>query len=136
MPEITGQCLCGAVSFGVGAVNTEYHACHCSMCRRWAGGPLFASAVENVRFQGQENITEYSSSEWAARGFCRTCGSNIYYRLKETDYLMICVGTFDDPKLFSLVGEIFIDHKPAGYDFAGDHPRLTEAEALAEFTSS
>jgi hypothetical protein len=34
------------------------------------------------------------------------------------------------------VGEIFVDNKPAGYAFAGDHPRLTEAEFLAQFSGA
>lgn len=34
---------------------------------------------------------------------------------------------------FRLATEIYIDHKPAGYAFAGDHPQLTEAETLAKF---
>lgn len=28
------------------------------------------------------------------------------------------------------------DCRPAGYAFAGDHPRLTEQETLAKFTST
>jgi hypothetical protein len=44
------------------------------------------------------------------------------------------VGAFDDPAPFRLVREICIDHRPEGYAFAGDHPRLTEAETLASFT--
>ena len=43
----------------------------------------------------------------------------------------MCVGAFDDTDSFALNAEIFIDRKPASYDFAGDHPRLTEAETIA-----
>ena len=42
------------------------------------------------------------------------------------------VGAFDDATPFELTREIFIDHKPAGYALAGEHPRLTEREILAE----
>jgi hypothetical protein len=42
------------------------------------------------------------------------------------------VGTFDDPSSFVLTREIFIDKKPEDYALAGDHPRLTEREILAE----
>jgi hypothetical protein len=135
MPSGTGKCLCGAVRFTAKDVETHYHACHCGMCRRWTGGPGFFASVSNVEFQGAENIQRYDSSEWAERGSCKRCGSNLFYYLKPTDQYSICVGAFDTPKNFELAGEIFIDHKPDGYEFAGDLPQQTEAEVLAAFAS-
>lgn len=132
-PEITGKCLCGAVEFSVDAVDPHHHACHCDMCRRWAGGPLLAATVTNIRFRGGENLRRYASSDWAERGFCGICGANLFYRLIEADSYYVPVGVFDDQQAFSMIGEIFYDAKPPGYAFAGDHPRLTEAETLAKF---
>lgn len=131
-----GQCLCGAVRFTVDSVDPHHHACHCGMCRRWTGGPLLAASVSGATFEGQENITVYDSSDWAERGFCRHCGANLFYRLKQIDQYAICIGSFDDSTQFKLIGEYFIDQKPDGYDFAGDHPRLTEAETIAKFSHS
>ncbi len=136
MSSAGGQCLCGAVRFSVESVDPHHHACHCGMCRRWSGGPLFMMSVSGASFEGSNNITIYDSSDWAERGFCRTCGTNLFYRFKKTGNYTICAGTFDDSSQFELSSEIFIDNKPDGYDFAGDHPRLTEAEAIAKFTSS
>ncbi|MEX0810094.1 MAG: GFA family protein [Dongiaceae bacterium] len=136
MPSGSGQCLCGAVRFTAKEVETEYHACHCGMCRRWAGSPLFAAAVTGLAFDGEENILRYESSEWAQRGSCKRCGSNLFYYLKPADRYVMCVGAFDEPKNFELAGEIFIDHKPDGYAFAGDLPKQTEAEVMAEFEAN
>jgi hypothetical protein len=33
-----------------------------------------------------------------------------------------------------MVGEIFVEDKPDAFDFAGDHPRLTGAEAIKKFS--
>jgi hypothetical protein len=130
----TGRCLCGAVRFSTEEVETDHHACHCGMCRRWSGGTaFFAATVQGVVFEGVEHLARYTSSDWAERGFCKTCGSTLFYFLKPTATYMMSVGAFDDPSGFRLVREIFIDHKPAGYDFVGDHPRWTEAETLAHF---
>jgi len=101
------------------------------MCRGWSGSPMLAASVGSVQFQGEENIKRYSSSEWAERGFCSECGSNLFYWLKEADRYIMCTGAFDDQSVFELVGEIYIDEKPPGYDFAGDHPRQTGAEFMA-----
>jgi len=133
MPSGSGQCLCGAVRFTAKEVETHYHACHCGMCRRWAGGPGFFAAASGVEFHGAESILRYDSSEWAERGSCKSCGSNLFYYLKPAARYVMCVGAFDEPTNFELAGEIFIDHKPAGYGLAGIHPRQTEAEVLAQF---
>jgi hypothetical protein len=127
----SGGCLCGRVTFTAQEVEPHFHACHCTMCRRWAGGPGFAAAVGSVSFQGEQNLSRFDSSEWADRGFCAHCGSNLFYHLKQPDRYILWLGAFDDPAPFVLAGEIYIDEKPPGYALAGDHARLTGAEFLA-----
>lgn len=48
---------------------------------------------------------------------------------------MMPTGAFDDVEQFELAGEIFIDEKPSGYSFAGDHPRMTAAEFMASISA-
>ncbi len=127
----TGKCLCGAVTFAAENVDAHVHACHCSMCRGWTGGPMLAATVSGITFTGDEHIKRYASSDWAERGFCAECGSNLFYHLKDPGMYMMATGLFDDAGQFSLAGEIYVDEKPAGYDFAGEHPRLTGEEFLA-----
>ncbi len=127
----TGRCLCGAVSYTAEDVQPHMHTCHCSMCRRWSGGPAFAATVGSVEFEGEQHIRRYDSSEWGARGFCSQCGSNLFFHVKPMDQYVMWAGTFDDSAGLSLTQEIYIDQKPDGYAFAGDHPRLTEKEFLA-----
>ncbi len=136
MADLTGQCLCGAVRFTARNVETHHHACHCGKCRRWTGGPVMAAPVESVTFQGEANVSRYQSSDWAERGFCKTCGTSLFSYVKPLDRYFVCVGAFDDPTPFRLIGEIYVDNKPAGYDFAGDHPRQTEAEFMAQFAAA
>jgi hypothetical protein len=131
---MTGRCLCGAVTFTAQKVKTDYHACHCGTCRRWSGGsPFFAAQAEGVTFGDSEQLGRYDSSEWAERGFCKVCGTTLFYYLKPTQGYSISVGAFDLQAPFKLVREIFIDCKPSGYAFEGDHPRWTEAETFARF---
>jgi hypothetical protein len=105
------------------------------MCRRWSGGSGFLGAsASGVRFEGRENLRTFASSEWADRGFCRVCGTVLFYFLKPTSSYSMSVGAFDDPAPFRLVREIFIDRKPSGYAYVGDHERWTEAEAFARLS--
>ena len=129
--DASGHCLCGAVTYTAKDVQTDINSCHCGMCRRWNGGPAFAAMVGKVAFEGEENITRYASSESAERGFCNRCGTNLFFRLKEQDHYVLWVGSFDDQTPFKLAGEIFIDEKPAAYNLAGDHPRLTGEQFMA-----
>ena len=131
MATATGKCLCGAVSFTADSVEHHVHSCHCTTCVKWSSGPMLAASATNVAFEGAENIIRYGSSAWAERGFCGKCGTNLFYQLKDADTYIMCTGTFDDQSVFELVGEIYIDEKPPGYEFAGDHPRQTGAEFMA-----
>ena len=131
MSHASGQCLCGAVKFTAQDVDTHVHACHCSMCRGWTGGPMLAAAVGSIEFTGETNVKRYASSMWAERGFCGECGSSLFYHLKEAGRYIMATGMFVDQDQFNLEGEIYIDEKPSSYDFAGDHPRMTGEEFMA-----
>ena len=133
MTAAAGQCLCGAVQYEAVVDKLVVGACHCRMCQQWTGGPLLAVTADKVAFDGEEQLLRYSSSKWAERGFCGKCGSNLFYRLANSDSYEMCLGTFDDPDQFAMEGEIFIDKKPNSYAFAGDHPRLTEVETFAKY---
>ena len=128
----SGRCLCGAVTFEAEGVEHHVHSCHCTMCVKWSGASVLAAGVESVQFDGADNIQRYDSSPWAERGFCRQCGTNLFYHLKEADRYVMWMGGFDDQSPFELVGEIFIDEKPQGYDFAGEHERLTGQQFMAQ----
>lgn len=134
MSSAGGQCLCGAVRFTVESVNPEFYACHCTMCLRWCGGPFLSVTAAGLKFEETEHLIVFESSEWAERGFCCVCGTNIFYHVIETADYDVNTGTFDDASSFKMIGEIFIDQKPATYEFVGDHPRLTGAEAVAKFS--
>lgn len=103
------------------------------MCRRWSGGaPFFGVSAKIVRFVDDGTLGRFTSSEWAERGFCTRCGTTLFYFFKPERLHTLSVGTFDDPSVFVIGEEIYVDHKPAGYALAGDHPRLTEREVLAK----
>ncbi|MFT6580234.1 MAG: GFA family protein [Alphaproteobacteria bacterium] len=128
--SMTGRCLCGSVTLTATVKGREHGVCHCSQCRKWSGGPGHAVHFEALEFENDDSVTAYDSSEWAQRGFCNKCGTHLFYRFKENNSFVVWVGAFDDNDSFTLANEIYIDNKPDGYSFAGDHPRLTEQEFL------
>ncbi len=128
-----GKCLCGAVTI-IAQVATDVEVCHCGMCRRWGGGPLIAiHCGTDVQIFGVENITQYASSAWAERGFCKTCGTHLFYRLKPKNEYIVPAGLFQDQSGLELKEQIFIDKKPAYYDFANSTNTLTEAQVFEKY---
>ncbi|MCG8652393.1 MAG: GFA family protein [Pirellulales bacterium] len=128
----TGGCLCGKVRYKTTKPVDTVSVCHCDMCRRWNGGPAFAFECEKaVEFEGADNIVHYRSSDWAERGFCGICGSNLYYRFVESGYYSLNVGTLDDQSGLTLENQIFIDEKPDFYRFANETTMMTGEEIFA-----
>lgn len=132
--KTTGTCLCGSVNVSVELDKTTFDACHCSMCRRWGGGPaLTIDGGKNISFTGKEFITVYNSSDWAERGFCKNCGTHLFYRLKNSDYCNFPLGLLKDTEHFKFHMQIFIDNKPQNYEFANQTETMTEAQVIAKF---
>ncbi|WP_422030706.1 GFA family protein [Roseovarius sp.] len=135
----TGSCLCGAVKIEFAEAPKETGACHCNMCRKWSGGVYLAIPVAagKATFEGEDSIARYPSSDWAERAFCKTCGTNLFYRLTapgpHQGDMFVCLGLLDDPSGVTLTEEVFYDEKPAGYAFAGDTHKMTGAEVIAQF---
>lgn len=129
-----GHCLCRAISILVKTMRKSIDGCHCQMCRRWGGGPLLVvDCGSDVLFEGQDNITTFKSSEWAERGFCRQCGTHLFYRLKQNSQYFIPVGLFEQPQDFVFEHQIFIDEKPGYYCFSNETKNLTGDEVFAQF---
>lgn len=127
-----GRCLCGAVRIEVAHAATSVGACHCNICRKWGGGPLLAVECGTaVELTGEENITLFASSDWAERGFCRHCGTHLFYRLKQGPHYHVPVGLLDEAPDFRLEQQVFIDEKPAYYRFGNRTREMTGAEVFA-----
>ena len=132
--RIEGHCLCGAVTVRATPKRRHVEACHCNMCRRWGGiAYLGVQCGTDVQFDGEEAIVRYRSSEWAERGFCGRCGSNLFFKYLPNGNYGLLAGLFDDLDGFGFSEEIFIDEKPDYYDFAGERERLTGPEVMAKF---
>ncbi len=131
---LSGQCLCGAVKFTATPKREKFSVCHCKMCRRWAGGPFFAvDCGTDVTFQDETQIGIVQSSQWAERGFCKSCGSALFYRLKGDGSHQMAMGALEGADAYEFGLQVFIDKKPDGYDFANRTRTMTEAEIIAMF---
>ncbi len=132
--EGQGSCLCGATGFSAKKVSNSVGACHCGICRKWGGGPLIAvDCGTDITWRGEEHISVYDSSDWADRGFCKQCGSHLFYRLKANGQYIIPQGLLDGGEGFVFDHQVFIEEKPSLYAFANETKNMTGAELFAQF---
>lgn len=133
---LSGGCLCGAVRFKATPPKPNMDACHCGMCRRWTGGPwLTVSCDHAVEIEDETHLGVYVSSDWAERCFCKNCGGTLFWRMRDGSMTTVSAQAFDDPGQFKFVDEIYIDEKPANYEFANSTHKMTGAEVVAMFSA-
>nr|WP_269429538.1 GFA family protein [Aurantiacibacter marinus] len=106
--------------------------CHCDMCRRSGGAFYGALEAESFAFANDEFVGVYRSSDWAERGFCKQCGSCLFYHFLPTGNRSFAAGLFDGANALPVRREIFVDEKVAWQAGEGDHPKLTGEEVITE----
>lgn len=130
---LTGHCLCGAARLTARVLNDHADACHCGMCRRWAGGAYVGAEVADLAFEPDAPLIVYRSSDWAERISCARCGGGLAWRMVDGSLANVPLAVFEPQLDLPLTVEIFIDEKPAGYAFAGDTHKMTGADVVAAF---
>ncbi len=134
--RIDGKCLCGAVQITATPQLKHLGACHCTTCRTWGGGPFFAvDCGTEIEIKGQKDIQVYNSSDWAERGFCKSCGTHLFYRLKESGQYIVSAGIYIE-KTFEFDHQVFIDEKPEYYEFSNQTQNMTGPEVFAKYSGN
>ena len=111
-----GRCLCGGVGFSTGLPSKWVAHCHCQMCRRTHGAAFITwVGVDEacVDINDAQGLLEwYSSSEHAQRGFCRRCGSSMFFKsTRWPGELHITLANFSDP----------VDRQPQAHAYYDSH---------------
>lgn len=134
---ISGKCLCGSVTLTCPTPPKEMTACHCTTCRTWSGGPFLGfAASKDLVISGEESISVFNSSAWAERGFCKSCGNHLFYRMKTSGDYYLPAGMFTLPADTPFAMEVFIDEKPENYSFEGTRKCMTGPELFAAFSGN
>ena len=102
MTSTRGTCLCGDLQFEAQLPTQWVAHCHCSLCQRAHGAPV----VTWVGFQADQvhivdphaRLQWYESTPGAERGFCRRCGTTLFFRSQRwAGELHIVRSNFDGP---------------------------------------
>lgn len=99
---MSGGCQCGAVRYHASAFLDSSHICHCRMCQK-AVGNFFAALVGVPRDAFEWTRGEpalFHSSDPVMRGYCRDCGTPLFYDYADSAHLSVTTGSLDDPARF------------------------------------
>jgi len=128
--DASGGCLCGSVRFRVRGLMRPPLACHCETCQRTSGHFVAATQVQSGSFtlEADDTLVWYRSSANIDRGFCRACGSQLFYRPIDGEHFSIMMGVLDRPRPpeLRLAGHIFVAEKPAYYEIGDDCRQFSE----------
>jgi len=102
-PVTTGRCVCGSVRFEVTqeAVGTGF--CHCRICQRSTGAPVFAWTafpLDAVKFS-REKLKYHRLSLIAEQGFCENCGCPVVWKSlkpEPANYLVVATTCLENPE--------------------------------------
>ena len=131
----TGGCLCGAVRYELHGPLRKVVYCHCEQCRKTSGHFVAATAVDHeyLRLTEDAGLTWYQSSDIARRGFCKTCGSSLFWSPSHGKYVAIMAGALDAPTGLTSREHIHVEDASDYHEltdglpqFPQDHPGLWE----------
>ena len=124
--ERKGSCLCGAVRFTARGALRGIIYCHCTQCRRQTGHfvAATASADRDLEVEGAENVTWFAASADAKRGFCRTCGSVLFWKPDGAARTSIMAGAFETPSGLEGQMHIFVGDKGDYYEIDDGLPQF------------
>jgi hypothetical protein len=109
----TGGCLCGSVRFDVRGALRDVLICHCQFCQRMHThvGAYAACAPADLEIVSGRTLCWYRSSPGARRGFCRKCGSALFWEPAPLTHISISAGSLDRPTGLKVKEHIFLAQK-------------------------
>ena len=136
--KITGGCQCGRVRYRVETELDNPHLCHCRMCQKAAGNYFMPLAGAP---RGRIVVTRgepgwFRSSDIVRRGFCRDCGTPLFFDPLDSDHMLIVLGSLDDPSRYKPVSEDSVESRVAFLEpWHGLRQKVTEDDFTAEEVS-
>jgi hypothetical protein len=129
--EVTGSCLCGGVRYRASGPMREVVGCHCTQCRKQTGHYMAATGtlLKHFELAEESGLAWYEASDIARRGFCKACGSTLFWRAHGADYIAIAAGSIDGPTGLTTTAHIFVADKGDYYDLHEALPQFPEGDA-------
>lgn len=104
--------------------------CHCQQCRKQTGHLVAATRVNDsgLELTGYEHLTWFAATEDAKRGFCKHCGSVLFWKANGTDVTAVMAGSLESPTGLTTTAHIFTEFKGDYYEITDGIPQSTASD--------
>jgi len=126
--KLSGGCLCGAVRYEIRGPLRGVVNCHCSNCRRWHGhhGAYTSAGLDGLQLVQDGGLQWYDSvsdeTPNVRRGFCRECGSSLFWHPLGQDAIAIAAGSLDAPTGLETIAHLWTSRRGDYYELGDGLP--------------
>jgi len=127
--NLTGQCLCRAVTYEVADDFAYAMNCHCCDCRRATGAafkPMAGIEIDRIRVvSGHDRLSRFGDGDNHDL-HCGTCGSLLYSVVRDGTFAHVTLGTLVDTPGIRPTAHIFVGSKAEWFEITDDLPQHDE----------
>lgn len=116
--KLEGGCYCGALRYTAEGEPAMKAQCHCRECQYISGGApnlFMLMPADGFRYTRGEakTFTRSDLERPVTREFCADCGTHLITRRPGLPFVVLKIGTLDDPAVFEPRMAIFtVDRQP------------------------
>lgn len=123
MNKLTGNCLCGAVTFEIEDDFDHFQLCYCAQCQKTTGSAhasnLFTDPKNITWCAGTEHINRFDvEGRRISNAFCKKCGSRVPFLSLSGKVLALPAGSLNEKPAISPNANIFWPERAGWYDEA------------------
>lgn len=128
LPNLTGGCLCGGVSYEITGPRRDVILCHCQNCRRTHGHvaaytSLLQSDLNLIRKQTLQWFHDQSPDTW--RGFCNRCGASLFWDMRDgRGIVSVAAGSLDTTAELKTIGHVWVSEAGEYYEIDDGLPQF------------
>ncbi len=106
--------------------------CHCSKCRRFHGhvGAYTITDRENLILVRSDTLKWFRSTTDETpnvyRGFCKQCGSSLFWDPRDKARISIAAGSLDGPTDVKTIAHVWVSQMGDYYKISDDLPQYKE----------
>lgn len=126
MNPIHGGCMCGRIFYTIRTATLWCAHCHCQDCRAAHGTAFvtwFGVKADKIHIEDTD-LTWYRSSPEARRGFCRNCGTTLFFQSSRwPGETHVAMGTLNSPLDREPTSHVYWDRHVSWLTLSDDLPR-------------
>ena len=124
--SLNASCLCKGVNLKIIGEFRPVINCHCIQCTKTHGNFASYTSIleENIIFKSKKTLKWFKSSKKASRGFCKNCGSSIFFKRLGSRAISLSVGLLNNPTGLKTISHIFIHNKRDYYQLSDKLPKF------------